>query len=707
MPSTSTTWYLANQAYLMEAIAEVQFLLEQTAAQIHADVPQPEPVIPLDLPFPDDQPPALDILVRLFDLSEFECQLLLLCAGVEISQRLRSLCVLLQGDPQSAYATFSLALSLFPEADWGALTPKASLRRWRLLEVGGGNVLTHSPLRIDERILHFLLGQQQLDERLTGLVTPASRALLTEILLPPSYQNLAQAIAQTNFQQFDVSTPAIQLYGPDSLTKQTIAAAACAASGLALQVVTVVAWPRELSQFNLLQCLCEREARLGATAFLLDCHDLAPMGNGGGDGGGPSVNDATVGLEELIQRLLESLHCPLLISSRDRRSQRHRPLISYEIQPPTQAEQQHLWQQLLGDTGVAQLNGQLDHLVTTFKLTPATIQAVTKQVLPQIQAQIQARPDTQPERIATLDSPQPTNHDHDKDHGNEFWRSLWEACLMQARLRLADLGQPIRAAASWEDLVLPDREIAVLQAMVAHIRQRSTVYDTWGFAKKSWRGLGISALFAGPSGTGKTLAAEVLAHALNLDLYRIDLSAVVSKYIGETEKNLRRIFDAAETGSAVLLFDEADALFGKRSEVKDSHDRYANLEVAYLLQRIEAYQGLAILTTNLKDSLDQAFLRRIRFIVQFPFPDVEQRVQIWQRVFPQETPTQDLQYRKLAKLSVTGGNIRNIALNAAFLAADAQEPVQMKHILQAAQGEYIKLERQLTDQEIKGWLPPA
>jgi SpoVK/Ycf46/Vps4 family AAA+-type ATPase len=255
----------------------------------------------------------------------------------------------------------------------------------------------------------------------------------------------------------------------------------------------------------------------------------------------------------------------------------------------------------------------------------------------------------------------------------------------------------------WDDLVLPDKEKNILRAIAAQVRQRVKVYEQWGFANKGQRGLGISVLFAGASGTGKTLAAEVLANELHLDLYRIDLSSVVSKYIGETEKNLRRIFDAAEQGGAILLFDEADALFGKRSEVKDSHDRYANMEVAYLLQRMEAYRGLAILTSNLKNSLDQAFLRRLRFVVQFSFPDAAQRAEIWQRVFPPDTPTAALVPHKLARLNVPGGNIRNIALNAAFLAADAEVPIQMSHILQAAQSEYSKLERPLTDSEIKGW----
>jgi SpoVK/Ycf46/Vps4 family AAA+-type ATPase len=200
------------------------------------------------------------------------------------------------------------------------------------------------------------------------------------------------------------------------------------------------------------------------------------------------------------------------------------------------------------------------------------------------------------------------------------------------------------------------------------------------------------------------MAAEVLARELALDLYRIDLSAVVSKYIGETEKNLARVFDGAEAGGAILLFDEADALFGKRSEVKDSHDRYANIEVSYLLQRMESYRGLAILTTNRKSALDEAFLRRLRFAVEFPFPDAAAREEIWRRVFPPATPTRRLEAAKLARLNVAGGNIRNIALGAAFLAAEEGAPVEMGHLLAAARSEYAKLEKALGEGEIRGWM---
>ena len=252
--------------------------------------------------------------------------------------------------------------------------------------------------------------------------------------------------------------------------------------------------------------------------------------------------------------------------------------------------------------------------------------------------------------------------------------------------------------------MLPTRQKGTLRQIASHVRHRLTVYEQWGFAAKSARGLGISALFAGDSGTGKTLAAEVLARELHLELYRIDLAAVVSKYIGETEKNLRRVFDTAEDSGAILLFDEADALFGKRSEVKDSHDRYANIEVSYLLQRMEAYSGLAVLTTNSKAALDSAFMRRLRFVVSFPFPDAPQREALWRSVFPAAAPLAALDYAKLARLSATGGSIRNIALNAAFDAAEAGEPVSMRHLLAASHAEAVKRERPLSDAETRGWV---
>jgi hypothetical protein len=276
-------------------------------------------------------------------------------------------------------------------------------------------------------------------------------------------------------------------------------------------------------------------------------------------------------------------------------------------------------------------------------------------------------------------------------------QQLWNALREASRGGLDQLAQRVVARTELADIVLPPSQHAQLLEIAAQLRNRHTVYQDWGFGDRGERGLGIAALFCGESGTGKTMAAEAIANHVGLDLYRIDLAHTVSKYIGETEKNLARIFDAAEASGAVLLFDEADALFGKRSEVKDSHDRYANIEVAYLLQRIETYRGLAILTTNLKTSLDRAFQRRIRFIVNFPFPDEAARRVLWQRQWPARAPLGDIDATALACLPLAGGHIRSVALNAAFLAAEDGEPIAMKHLERAAQREAAKLERTLPD----------
>jgi SpoVK/Ycf46/Vps4 family AAA+-type ATPase len=406
-----------------------------------------------------------------------------------------------------------------------------------------------------------------------------------------------------------------------------------------------------------LERLWKREAALSVSALLLECDGL----------------EAEPGQEAITRRWIESADYPIIVSSRERRPIDLQRVISFEVKKPEALEQYELWRNALGSS-VAQTNGQVNALVSHFSLNSRTINNIAAETL-ELQASA----------------------------SDELGRALWKACNREAHPRLGELAQRLEPLAGWDDLVLPEAQVQVLHDIARQVHQRLKVYETWGFAGKSTRGLGISALFAGVSGTGKTMAAEVLAKELELELYRIDLSQVVNKYIGETEKNLRRVFDAAEDSSAILLFDEADALFGKRSEVKDSHDRYANVEISYLLQRMEAYRGLAILTTNMKEALDQAFLRRLRFVVQFPFPDVGQRLEIWKRVFPAQTPTDGLDAHRLAQLSITGGNIRNMAMYAAFLAAEAGEPVRMSHLLRAARFEFAKLEKPLTDTEIGGW----
>jgi hypothetical protein len=336
---------------------------------------------------------------------------------------------------------------------------------------------------------------------------------------------------------------------------------------------------------------------------------------------------------------------------------------------PTTAERKRMWMEQLGPVA-QQMNGQLDRIVEHFHFD---------------------EPDIRISAAAAGNSDNPAE-------------AAWRFCRDHARRSLENLAQRIDARSTWDDLILPAPQVENLRQLAIHVRQRPTVNGRWGFAERYSRGLGLSALFSGPSGTGKTMAAEILAQELELDLYRIDLASVVSKYIGETEKNLRKVFEAAEESGAILLFDEADALFGKRSEVRDSHDRYANLEISYLLQRMESYRGVAILTTNMQHGIDSAFLRRIRFIVQFPFPDAEARARIWERIFPAATPLGRLDFGQLSQLNVSGGIIRNIATHAAFLAAEEGAAVETRHVLSAARTEYGKIDKPLTAAETRGWL---
>jgi hypothetical protein len=281
-------------------------------------------------------------------------------------------------------------------------------------------------------------------------------------------------------------------------------------------------------------------------------------------------------------------------------------------------------------------------------------------------------------------------------------KHVFEAARARSGSDMSNLARKVPAARGWDDLILPDPLIAQLREICQRVARRHRVLDDWGFGHRLSGGKGVNALFHGHSGTGKTMAAEVIARELELDLYKIDLAGVVSKYIGETEKNLERIFATAENASVILLFDEADALFGKRSEVRDSHDRYANLEVSYLLQKMEAYEGLAILATNLRQNLDEAFLRRLAFIVPFPFPDETSRRHIWRGIWPKSTPLgPDVDNEWLGdRFLLSGGNIRNAAVGAAYLAAEESSPVTMKHVLRAVRSEFSKMGKTLSAAEM-------
>ncbi|MEE4279091.1 MAG: ATP-binding protein [Halieaceae bacterium] len=584
--------------------------------------------------------PRLTTLVARLGLSAFERDLLLLAAGIEVDEVLVP--TLREADPEGpAELSFALPLARLPEAHWSALSPDRPLRYWGLIELAATRPLARAAITIDERILHHLVGLDPLDARLRPFLEP----LPAPAWVPDSVQRLAE-IAAAAMSATPPRIVAVEADDPRDIRRLAAYAARLAETApWRLRCGELPAAPEE--RINLAR-LWQRETLLTGRALLIE-----------------EATAACATIAEAAAQLVVGGNHPDLGGARAREKLRLPHL--------ERNEQDAVWRARLGAEG-ARLNGALDRVTAHFTLGLADTE----------EAADTARRGAGGEGLSE--------------------GALWDAARSVSRPRLGDLATPMTAPARWSDLVLPEREMATLRAIAAQVRQRRRVYDDWGFAREGARGRGVSVLFSGPSGTGKTLAAEVLAEELRLDLYRIDLSQVVNKYIGETEKNLAAVFDAAEDGGAILLFDEADALFGKRSEVRDSHDRYANVEVAYLLQRMEDYRGLAILTTNFRSALDKAFTRRLRFIVDFPFPTYEERLAIWRGVFPADADTEGIEPERLAQLGVTGGAIRNIALNAAFLAAEEGRPIGMAHLGRAAESECAKLEKKIASGETRGWV---
>ena len=601
---------------------------------------------------PPGQPaPALVELSARLGLSPFEQQTLLLCAALELDPAAPALCALAQRDERKPWPTFALALELFDDPSWEALSPQGPLRDWRLVEISQlpGQPLTGSVLRADERIVSYIKGLNYLDDRLAPLLTAIPQA---EGGLPASQQVTVATVLEGWARSAELSpAPAVQLLGPDAAAKLSVAADAADRLGRRLYRLPAGLLPAQPGELETAARLWSRESRLLPLVLYLDTQT--------DDGDAP---DRAVG------RFLASSSGLFLVGTVEARPELMPTASVVDVARPTLAEQHAIWLRALGPAAgrtAGQLAGQFDFDAATIA------------------------------RIAGTAAEQ--------DAAGQLPR-LWDASAAICRPRMDALAQRIDGRATWDDLVLPEPELDLLHQIADQVRHRAEVYHGGGFADRLNRGLGITALFAGPSGTGKTMAAEVLARDLRLSLYRIDLSAVVSKYIGETEKNLRRVFEAAEQGAAVLFFDEADALFGKRSEVKDSHDRYANIEVNYLLQRMESYRGVAVLATNMRSALDQAFLRRLRFVVTFGFPAAAERRVIWSKVFPARTRTYDLDLDRLAHLTATGGMIHNIALNAAFLAARDATPVTMPLVLAAARAEFRKLELPVAESDF-AWYP--
>jgi ATP-dependent 26S proteasome regulatory subunit len=605
-----------------------------------------------------EPPPALVLLANGCGLSPFERDTLLLCAAQEFDPALGALCADAQGCQSRNYPTFSLALRLFDEPRWDAMSAHRPLRYACLVEISqpGAMALTLSALRADERIVNFLKGLNVLDDRLASLVRPLNAD--QEVPLSASQRDVVDSIMQRLSRMPGESPlPVVQLIGTDPGSRLFVAGRVCEETNRRLYSLGVETIPSPLPELETFVRLWQRESVLLPIALYIDT-----------DQGENISAETQAALLRFLSRPVGMVfvgvrETPLRISSAN---------FSIEVEMPSASEQRDEWTTTL-ETISPDVNSRAcaELLVGQFNLNLNDI------------------------REAAAMSVQALSKDE------EITTRVWRTCRDLARPSLDTLAQRLEPKATWDDLVLPEEQAGLLRQIVGQVRGRHQVYNQWGFSQVMNRGFGISAMFVGESGTGKTMAAEVIANDLQLNLYRIDLSAVVNKYIGETEKNLRKLFDAAERGGAILFFDEADALFGKRSEVKDSHDRYANIEINYLLQRMEAFSGLAILATNMKSALDTAFMRRLRFIINLPFPGIKERKLIWQKALPQQTPQKNLDYDRLARLSVSGGNIHTIALNAAFLAAQNGQAVTMPLLLSAARTELRKLEKGFSEAEFR------
>jgi hypothetical protein len=522
----------------------------------------------------------------------------------------------------------------------------APLRRYRLLLVREiAAPLALRPLSLPERILDYLRGANHLDTALQQHVFP---------LLPPLLSPTLEKAAQDVFQAVSMSRsqgtfPVVNVIGDKDGGQREIASQV--AEKLRIKLLELD--PTSIGEPDAEPvALLEREALLMQAAFFIDL---------------TRAGDVSARLKRLLDVLLTRSGVLVFLGNHQRVEYAPR-LMNIHLTRLNSQDRLALWQGALGDEAPLL---DIPRIVQQFRFGPTGVRQAAATARSEASLHIDVE---HPSRPLSMEN-------------------VWSACRRQSEWKLDDLAQRIDPAHVWDDLVLQPEQVAQLHEIAQQVYHRHRVYVAWDYGKKLNRGRGISALFTGASGTGKTMAAEILAGELDLPLYRIDLAGVVNKYVGETEKNLRRIFRAAEKSGTILFFDEADALFGKRTDVRDSHDRYANIEVNYLLQLMENYSGLAILATNRRQSLDRAFLRRLRFVVDFPFPNMESRRRILQRIFPEHVPVGRLDYNKLARMEVAGGSIHTIALNAAFLAAADGGVVEMKHFIAAARREYAKLDK--------------
>jgi hypothetical protein len=615
-------------------------------------------------------------LAQAFGLTPFDTDVVLICLAPELDQGYERLYGYLHDDVTRRQPTIGLVLNLLcPDISAKAaarmrLTSAAPVLRHHLVllreEPGDASVLD-SGLRLDPRVARFLLGDDAVDEQLAQYATVATPdAGVGDLVFPAVFQRRLAGLAEQMLAAGPSgSGPVLYFQGPYGAGKRTAARACSQTLGRPLLTVAggrlAMATPDE---FALLSRLASREARLqGAFIYWEDFDTLLDTGNG-------------ARLKALFS-VLQEHQGPVFLSGtatwEPAGALRGITFLRVPFPVPGAQERLAIWRATLAGTATASRVAAADlaDLASAFRLTGGQIgdAAATAGNLARLREP--AEP-AEPEITLT---------------------DLNAACRLHSNRKLAELAVYITPRCGWDDIVLPADQMQQLREIYNQAHHQALVYDVWGFGGKLATGRGLSVLFAGPPGTGKTMAADVLAGALGLDLYKIDLSTVVSKYIGETEKNLARIFDEAATSNAILFFDEADALFGKRTEVRDAHDRYANIEISYLLQKMDEYEGVVLLATNLRKNMDEAFVRRLHAIVDFPVPGVADRRRIWEQIWPAATPRDaSVDLDLLAqRIEVTGGSIRNIALSGAFLAATDGGVVTMSHVLRSARREYQKM----------------
>jgi SpoVK/Ycf46/Vps4 family AAA+-type ATPase len=620
----------------------------------------------------------LDRLALHFQLTTFEVDVLLIGLAPEIDLRYERLFGYLQDDVTRRRPSVDLVLNLLSptfEAKLAArwhFTANAALFKHHLLQLFDDPAQPHPPLlnkylKADERVVDYLFGGDEVDARLGPYVQRCtSQTAIDDLLLPVDVKRRLVRLARDHN---SVGSPLIFYFqGPYGVGKQTTAEALARELGTAVLVVDgeQLINATEMSAETVIRLLTREALLQNALLYWQDFDVLLS-------------DDRRAWRERLLHELAQRSGLTILAGDTTWEPltlARELPFVRIEFAKPTYGERKQLWPRSLNGSIPIAATVDLAALASKFRFTAGQIQDATATA----------------RNLARW---------RDPVHGQVTMDDLYAASRLQSNRKLGELARKITPHYTWDDIVLPTDRMQQLREIVNQIKYRAKVYEEWGFDHKLAMGKGLNALFAGPSGTGKTMAADIMAGALGLDLYKIDLSTVVSKYIGETEKNLARIFVEAETSNAILFFDEADALFGKRSEVRDSHDRYANIEISYLLQRMEEYSGMVILATNLSKNLDEAFVRRMHFTVDFPFPDQKHRQRIWEKIWPAETPrdpTLDLALMARS-FEVAGGNIRNIALAAAFFAADDGEVVQMSHLVRAIQREYQKMGKVVIDDE--------